>query len=176
MPNILAKKPLLSFFLLSYIITWGIGIPVAISYFLPLSSVSLSSIPLSVLLPTFVALFGPTFAALMMAGIEGGASGIEKLLSRWKIWRVGIQWYLVIPVILVAIQLAAAFLFAGIFAIQLEANWGLWRMFFPYFLTSAFLGGPIAEETGWRGYALPRMLDSQGAFKSGLVLGVLWAG
>jgi membrane protease YdiL (CAAX protease family) len=176
MPGISVKKPLLLFFLLSYAITWGIGIPIAIFYFLPLSSVSIASIPLPILLLTFIALFGPTFAALIMAVTEGGTSGIRKLLSRWKIWRVGIRWYLVIPFVLAGIQLAAVFLYVGISAIPLKANWGLWYMFFPYFLTSALLGGPLAEETGWRGYALPRMLNSQDAFKSGLVLGILWAG
>jgi membrane protease YdiL (CAAX protease family) len=131
--------------------------------------------PLPFVISAFIGMFGPTFAALIMAGTQEGGSGLRKLLSRWKIWRVGIQWYIIIPVILIAIQLAAIQLYIGFFAVSPQINLGLWYMFFLDFLASGFMGGPICEETGWRGYALPRMLKSQSALKSGLILGVMWA-
>lgn len=133
--------------------------------------------PLPILLFSLIALFGPTFAALIMAGIEGGTSGIKNLLSRWKIGRVGFYWYLIIPVMLIGMYLAAIYIYVGISASQPQVNWGLWPMFFyDFFLTIVFLGGGLGEETGWRGYALPRMLESHDALTSGLILGVLWAG
>lgn len=43
------------------------------------------------------------------------------------------------------------------------------------FVVTIFIGGPIAEELGWRGYAQPRLQARIGAVRAGLLIGVLWA-
>jgi membrane protease YdiL (CAAX protease family) len=35
--------------------------------------------------------------------------------------------------------------------------------------------GPLSEEPGWRGYALPHLLEKSNALKAGLITGILWA-
>jgi membrane protease YdiL (CAAX protease family) len=37
------------------------------------------------------------------------------------------------------------------------------------------LGGPLLEEPGWCGFALPRMERLHGPLLASLILGVLWA-
>ncbi|HWO68714.1 MAG TPA: CPBP family intramembrane glutamic endopeptidase [Umezawaea sp.] len=43
------------------------------------------------------------------------------------------------------------------------------------FLISMVIGGPLAEEPGWRGTAYPRLLASMSRVQAGLVLGAAWA-
>ena len=40
---------------------------------------------------------------------------------------------------------------------------------------STLLGGPLFEEPGWRGFALPRLESRYGPLKGTLILGVLWS-
>jgi len=43
------------------------------------------------------------------------------------------------------------------------------------FVVSMLIGGPLAEEPGWRGTAYPRLLESMGRVQAGLLLGAAWA-
>lgn len=43
-------------------------------------------------------------------------------------------------------------------------------------LATAFMGtGPLAEEGGWRGYLLPRLLDQMGEAHAAIIIGVIWS-
>jgi membrane protease YdiL (CAAX protease family) len=46
----------------------------------------------------------------------------------------------------------------------------LWLLFY------LLITGPLCEELGWRGYALPRMLNRFTPFTASLILGVIWGG
>jgi membrane protease YdiL (CAAX protease family) len=43
------------------------------------------------------------------------------------------------------------------------------------FIVSMLIGGPLAEEPGWRGTAYPRLRASMSRLRAGLLLGVAWA-
>jgi len=138
--NILARKPLPSFFSLTFVISWGIWIPLVLYYYLNPFPVSFSSTPVLLILCAFLGFFGPTFAALIMAGLEGGRSGIKSLLSGWKRWRVGIQWYLAILVSQIVIDLVGTQACISVFGLTPEVDWSAWTRVFPAFLRAAFIG------------------------------------
>jgi hypothetical protein len=93
------KHPLIAFFVLAYLLTWWIY---------PLLRFSpLLGIP---------GLFGPALAAIIMAAVTGGKSGVKHLLSRVVLWRVGVRWYVIALGLPTVLSLAAAgvhYLFDG---------------------------------------------------------------
>jgi membrane protease YdiL (CAAX protease family) len=110
-----------------------------------------------------------------MAELEEGRNGIKRLLSGWKHWRVGIQWYLAIIAIQFLIEFLATKLYTTFAGVNPEITWNSWYGVFPTFLRAALIGGAIAEETGWRGYALPRLMKTRSALTSSIIIGVFWA-
>ena len=117
--------------------------------------------------------FSPTYAALIVAWLVGGKSEVLHLLSGFTIWKVGFRWYL-----------AAAYLFLGplTFAFIYIALGNPVRGIQPGVtipillaqLVHNFFSGPLAEELGWRGFALPRLQSRYNALVSSLILGTIW--
>lgn len=121
----------------------------------------------------FLSAFSPSFAALIVSGMLGGSAEIRRLLSGFARWRVGWRWYL-----------AAGFLFLGPLAVGLvyialgnpvaglKPGTTLAAVLAQVLFT--LFSGPLAEEAGWRGFALPRLQSKYNALVSSLILGVIW--
>jgi membrane protease YdiL (CAAX protease family) len=120
--------------------------------------------------------FGPFAAALIMSALTGGWPAVRGLLAKIGHWRVGILWYLVALGLPVAIQLAAI-LINPLFGSPPPAwsNIPPVASIIPMVLLFAVFSGPLGEEPGWRGFALPRLLERYPALTASLVLGVVWA-
>jgi uncharacterized protein len=172
---ILTKKPLLSFFALTYLFAWAIWTPLVVYYYRRPFPVSFAQTPTPLILLAFLGFFGPTVSALIMAALEDGRDGIRNLLSGWKRWRAGLQWFLVILISQIAIELLTTKLYVSFMGVHPEITWSAWFNVFPMFLQAAVLGGAVAEETGWRGYALPRLLKTRSALTSSIIIGVIWS-
>jgi membrane protease YdiL (CAAX protease family) len=170
--GLLARHPLVFFFIFAYAGTWLLEMPYVLSEdgsgLLPFSSPVLRWMnPLTIFT-------GPFLAAFIMTGATEGREGVGRLLRRFVLWRVGLGWYLFvligIPAILVlsVIVLPGALgSFQGLATLSLLPLLGLSVYAF-------FLGGPLGEEPGWRGFALPRLQALHGPLVGSLILGVMW--
>ena len=171
------RHSLAAFFILTFGYSWLLGLPLLTS---SLGLVPFHIARLPALLIQLLAIWGPTLSALLLTGLISGKAGLRDLLSRLLRWRVGVQWYAFVLLIWAAITLAALsllVLFGGTVpnSIQLTPWYSLPLAFlinFPLFL---FVGGPLGEEVGWRGYALPRLLTRRSALSASLFIGIVWA-
>jgi len=165
MKNIVIKNPLFSFFVLAYLIMFG-------SYF--------SFIILRPGEPNkewslvwFLGAFSPTISAIIVSWAMGGFNQVKRLLSGFAKWKVDFFWYF-----------AATFLFLGplliafIYGLLGNPVIGLRPgITIPMLIGQIFFqmfSGPISEEAGWRGFALPRLQKKYNALISSLILGVVW--
>ncbi len=117
-------------------------------------------------------MFSPLIAAVVVLRFEAAGPGLGVLATRLRRGRVGWKWYAF-----------AAFGFMGIYVVGAT----IWSLLLParaiplVYLPEnaqhvvAMVLVPIVEETGWRGFALPRLQRRFGALKASLLLGVAWS-
>lgn len=136
--------------------------------------------------PTFDVL-GFAAAFILAAGVAGlvgmywaKSRPVRHLLHTLPIWQHPIRYYLV------ALTL---FPLLGYFTIALKVgretdfptfilsavNQKSWTEFWLFVLLSTLVGGPLGEEIGWRGYALPRMLNHWSVNETNFLLTFMWA-
>jgi uncharacterized protein len=159
------RHPLVTFFLLVFILAWVVWVPRA------------TGVPLGAVGQAWT--WAPAIAALLAAALTGGGGALRELGSRLVRWRVGWQWYLVVILGPAAFSLAVAGLY-----MLLGGSWAEAAppallegplLFLPLFLLILTLTDGLGEELAWRGFALPRMLTRYNALVASLVLGVIWA-
>ena len=152
---VVRRHPLVTFFGLAYAISWG--------SFLILSG-------------PFLFPFGPFLAAITVASLTRGKAGLKDWLRRCLRWRVGLKWYAAALAVPVAIGLATVSLNILLGAqVPTAAQLGPWYSLFLLF-PIALIDAPLGEDSGWRGYALPRFPAGRSRFANTIILGVLLAG
>ncbi|WP_171075174.1 CPBP family intramembrane glutamic endopeptidase [Nonomuraea basaltis] len=154
----MTRRPLTIFFLLVFVVTWAIWVPRAIDPDGPAGAIGA------------VWTYGPALAAVLAAALTGGLGDLGRRLIRW---RVGLVWYAVAllgPVVVALIVAGVNAVLGGEWALTWESPAGL----LPLFVVLALTDG-LGEETGWRGFALPRMLTRMSPLTASLILGLIWA-
>jgi membrane protease YdiL (CAAX protease family) len=149
------RHPLITFFVLAYVLGWG-GIP----------------------WESFGA-YAPLLAALIVIPITQGWAGLRLLGSRMIRWRVGWIWYVVaiglplaVTLLTVALNVAlgaSAPSLAGVGSLSTIILVFAVRLINP-------LDGPMGEEPGWRGFALPGLQTSRSPLLATLILALLVTG
>jgi len=178
--RLIIRHPLVAFFVIAFAGTWIAFLPLVIaqnglglfSYTIP----EIGPYPPSYRFAVLGALLGPTLASFTVTAITTGKVGIQQLLRRYALWRVGLRWYLLVLVGVPLFQLVCASIILGI--APLTALIQQWPLYFTTFLPNLLIivvAVQIWEEGGWSGYAVPNLQKRFGALRTALILGPLWA-
>jgi membrane protease YdiL (CAAX protease family) len=133
--------------------------------------------PFTLVNPDSVAMipWSPIIAAFITLGLTRGWVGVKALLKDMTRWRVGIKWYAFALLLPLGVTVAAIYLNVLLGApAPTAAHFADWYLIFPTFLSTTLVKGAFTEEPGWRGYALPRLLQKYSPLASSLILGVIW--
>lgn len=164
------NKSVLAFFVLAYLISWSIGIPLALEH--------QGIIPQ--ILPAWTHYFvgfGPLLSATIVTAVSRGGSGLRDLGKRMVHW-ASPKWWLVAlsPLLFGFVLLELQNLLTGNntpLAVLGEIHF-LPPLGFAALPLWIFTFG-FGEETGWRGFALPRLEKERDALSATLILAGLWA-
>lgn len=160
------------FFAIAYAFSWVFWIPNALAaqgVALPAGLDDFLAGPLN------PAAFGPFFSAFLLTFLQQGGKGVLELLKRGidfrfkKIWLFAI---LLVPFIVFGGSVWASVLVgarAADFSVVSNPLFALIGFF-----VILFTAGPLQEEFGWRGYALPRLQSRFSALTSSVILGFFW--
>jgi membrane protease YdiL (CAAX protease family) len=119
----------------------------------------------------YVAAFGPSLAGLIMARRVEGRAGLRRLLARAIPTWSAVPWYGAVIIGFPAMNLLAAWLLTPEFLVRLP-SWDRLLYLLPLVLVTDT--GPLGEEFGWRGFALPRLLLRRRPLAAALILGAIW--
>jgi len=155
------------FFLVALGLTWSLQLPAVLAQ----RGVIPGPVD-SYMLPAVLGGFGPLVAAVLAARREAGRAGIRALFESLRSWSAGAHGYIAALLVFPAIYVAGVAVYKALGEGD-TAHW-LYLPENPQHL-AAMLIIPIAEEPGWRGFALPRLQERMGRIQASLLLGVLWA-
>jgi membrane protease YdiL (CAAX protease family) len=163
--GLIARHPLVFFFTLTCLLTWGWDM---LSWALGLGPPRILNI---------VSASAPTVVAFLILAITSGKPGVLRLLRSYVRWRVGVQWYLVAVIGVAVLIFLSMAVVPGVLAEFVAPDWSFVPFYLSSFVFVLFLppGGPLLEEGGWRGFALPRLQRLHGPLVGTLILGALWS-
>jgi membrane protease YdiL (CAAX protease family) len=164
----MGTKTLLSFLALTFGLSW---IPMSLfllfaDQFTPLFGEMSSTNPIFLL-----AVYAPGISGVFLIWRHYGLKGLGSFFRRLSLWRAPLQWWLFLLLGIPIIVYAAAAIKG---TINSPFPFAPWYLVFPALLQSLLLG-PLGEEFGWRGLALPLLQRRFSPFWASLILGVVWA-
>lgn len=172
------RYPLITFFTLAFGISWLAWTP----YVLSLDGLGVLDFrypdflignQLTAILPG--AYLGPLTAAFTVTAVTEGREGLRRWRRRLFQFRAGVRWYafalLAVPI---AILLGTLAMEGAEEAVRLPSLMVL-AVYVPALVAQVLTTG-LAEEPGWRDFALTRLQNRHHPLVATLILGVLWAG
>ena len=165
MRNTIAHYPVISFFIMAILFSWIVVIPLLLNPALPVE-------PFQIL----GAFAGPTLAAVIVIAVTEGRAGLGRFFKRYLQWRAGVIWWLIVLFgVLIALNLVATAFLGFSILNEFINNFGLIVPTYLITLVAGIILGPLWEEPGWRGFALPRLQERYGPLIGSIIIGVIWA-
>ena len=122
----------------------------------------------------FLMVFSPTISALLLTHYIRGKEATKNLLKNYIKFKVNWIWYFAAA----ALLLVPFVISLVLYLLQIGGGTGpdpdLTLAFFMIWMIFNLFSGPIAEEGGWRGYALPRLQAKHNSLVASLILGFFW--
>lgn len=170
--NWIKKNPVLSYFIFTFLISWGaILVLIAINGMPNTVAEAQAQLPLAIM--TF--LLGPFISGLVMIGLIHGTIGYRDLWSRMLKWRISLPWYafslLLAPVVFVSTHFVLS-LFSPVYLPGFMTAPDSHTLIFLGIMSGIIVG--ILEEVGWFGFAIPKMRQSYSPLRVGLIVGIIW--
>jgi len=111
---------------------------------------------------------------------HSGLRGVQDLLHSLTRWRTDPLWFLVALFLMPVLSLAGVPLTSllsgkplAVLLSDIQSSETL-KHLGPTFLATALYGGPVGEEAGWRGFALPRLQKRFDPLLASVILAALW--
>ena len=163
------RVPVSAYFVLTFAISWG-----AILGVFGVGPISPDDLATQGAFLYVALLLGPSVAGLVAIGLDSGRAGFADLGRRLVAWRLAPRWY--------GIALLAAPITLGSVLLALSLVPGM----IPDVFTSDDLGTRVGtgvaaglavalcEETGWTGFAVPRLRTRYSVLATGAIVGMVW--
>jgi membrane protease YdiL (CAAX protease family) len=170
----LRRHPIACFLVVSFAVTWGAWLPLAITG----RGVTIGLSPIYLL-----GLLGPAVGAVVTTALVAGTEGLRGLVARMLRVRAGGQWWSIalgvpLGVALVVGTLAVLIAAFGIAGLHPWRDFGAFNGFgvtSPLVLWAMLvIVNGFGEETGWRGYLLPHLQRRWSPLVSSLIVGGVW--
>ena len=159
--TLINNHPLAAFLIVAYGFSWGIwGLLTALTGHIH-----------------WIGSFGPSIAAVVVVAIGEGKDGLRNLLRPIRQWRFGLGWDFFILIgcpLIFSIGLWAYILLGGAFSLSSDAVINQLIQVPIYYIIILIIGGPLGEEIGWRGFALPRLLEHKSSLMASFYIFLMW--
>mgnify|MGYP002640011637 CR=1 FL=1 len=121
-----------------------------------------------------LAAWGPLVGAIVTTFIYQKGAGVKELIKRGFMMRIGKWWW--IALLIFPVLIGGSLAISVLFGYPLPRFEALAEPFaLPIaFLFIFFLGGPLQEEFGWRGYAFEHLRNKYSSLTAAIIAGLMW--